>query len=240
LADLPAPYFAVMLGGSISRYTLDSRAGKRLALESSALAAAQGGSLLICGSYRTPQAAMKAVAENVRVPARIFDWREARRDNPYLALLGLARAIVVTGDSMTMLAEACATGKPVYIFDLGEGRYGMRETTPQHDPIPVDAPWFASAFRARAKHLKVRLTNAILPVRLHRDTRNIHRRLIQSRRAAWLGDSFPSGDVPMMGNDVSAVAARIRDLMSDTGAFSMPKDRPTSNLPAPALAADRL
>jgi hypothetical protein len=239
LADLPAPYIAVMLGGSINRYTLDSRAGKRLALQASALAAAQGGSLLMCGSYRTPEAAMKAVAENTRVPARIFDWREARRDNPYLAMLGLASAIVVTGDSMTMLAEACATGKPVYIFDLGEGRYGMRETAPHHHAIPIDGPWLASALRARVKHLKVRLTNAVLPLRLHRDTRNIHRRLIQSGRAAWLGDSFPAGDVAREGNDVSAVAARIRDLISDDG-LSTPKHRTASSLTAPALATDRL
>jgi hypothetical protein len=240
LADLPSPHFAVMLGGSISRYTLDNRAAKRLALEASALAAVEGGSLLICGSYRTPPAAMKAIAENVRVPVRIFDWREARRENPYLALLGLASATIVTGDSMTMLAEACATGKPVYIFDLGEGRYGMRENAPQRGPIPVDSPWLMSAFRARVKHLKVGLTNTILPLRLHRDTRNIHRRLIQSGRAVWLGDPFPNGHVPTMGNDASAVAARIRDLLSGTGTSSMPRDRTAPNLPEPALAGDRL
>ncbi|HEY4163194.1 MAG TPA: ELM1/GtrOC1 family putative glycosyltransferase [Dongiaceae bacterium] len=239
LAELPAPYFTVLLGGSISSYTFDSRAAKRLALEASALASAAGGSLLVCGSYRTPSQVMKAMVENIHVPARIFEWRQSRQENPYLALLGLAREIIVTGDSMTMLAEACATGKPVHIFDLGEGRYAMRDGAPQGNPVIVHHPWLMSALRARAKHHKVSLTNGILPLRLHRDTRNIHRKLIQSGRAVWLGDAFPSARVPRAGSDVTAVAARIQSLISDTAAFPATDDLPASGLSASALAADR-
>ena len=33
-------------------------------------------------------------------------------------MLGLADAIVVTGDSVNMVSEACATGKPVHVFQL--------------------------------------------------------------------------------------------------------------------------
>jgi mitochondrial fission protein ELM1 len=36
-----------------------------------------------------------------------------------MALLALADAIVVTSDSVSMVSEACATGKPVHVFSIG-------------------------------------------------------------------------------------------------------------------------
>jgi hypothetical protein len=203
----------VLLGGGISRYSLDDRAARRLAVEAGALARASGGSLLICGSYRTPSSALEILARSLDVPAEVFDWhRGARNDNPYLAFLGLASEIVVSGDSMSMLAEACATDKPVHIFDLGEGRYTMRQTPRNHPPLPVPGPWRASALRARLMDAKVRLINAILPQRLHRDTRRIHARLVESGRADWLGDATGPGGTPTAANALAAVIARVRAL----------------------------
>jgi mitochondrial fission protein ELM1 len=229
LADLPKPYIAVLLGGAINRYSFDSRAAKRIAFEAGALAAASGGSLLICGSFRTPPQAIAVIADTVTVPTRIFDWQAAKRDNPYLGFLGLADAIVVTGDSMTMLAEACATGKPVHIFDLGEGRYSMRESAEQHIPVATTHPGRMNALRARAKHLKVQATRAILPVRLHRDTSPIHRKLIESGRAVWLGDDFPQRAAAPARDQVAMVAARVRGLLADAAA---PAPMAAANTPA--------
>ena len=233
LAHLPRPYIVALLGGSISRYTLDARAAKRIAVEAGALAKREGGSLVVCSSYRTPRHALKMIAGNTSVPSMIFDWHETRGDNPYMALLGLADALVVTGDSMTMLAESCATGRPVYIFDLGEGRFGMRQNTPQHPPIAVEHPWLASAIRARLKDLKVTIINGILPRRLHRDTRNIHRKLIASGRAVWIGDDQPATRSANPPNDAATVAARIRALVEGA---AQPDRR---NDGRPALVADR-
>ena len=213
VAHLPRPYVAVFLGGSISRYTLDTRAAKRLAVEASALVAPMGGSLLICGSYRTPRLVTKVLAAGLAVPSYIFDWRRGSRNNPYLAFLGLADQFIVTGDSMTMLAEACATGKPMHIFDLGEGRYGMREPPAPRPKVSVRHPWLASAIRARAKDMEVRLINSVLPTRFQRDTRPIHRALIRAGRAVWLGDPFPPGRASTphdSSRDADGVATRIR------------------------------
>jgi mitochondrial fission protein ELM1 len=38
--------------------------------------------------------------------------------NPYVSLLALADAIVVTSDSANMVGEAVSTGAPVLLFDL--------------------------------------------------------------------------------------------------------------------------
>jgi mitochondrial fission protein ELM1 len=52
------------------------------------------------------------------LPAVVWDGQGA---NPYFGYLGLADAIVVTSDSVSMVSEACATGKPVYVYALGNG-----------------------------------------------------------------------------------------------------------------------
>ena len=41
------------------------------------------------------------------------------RTNPYAGFLAWADAVVVTGDSVSMLSEALATAAPVYIADPG-------------------------------------------------------------------------------------------------------------------------
>ena len=42
---------------------------------------------------------------------------DGRGENPYLALLALADAIVVTADSYNMVGEAAATGAPILVFE---------------------------------------------------------------------------------------------------------------------------
>jgi mitochondrial fission protein ELM1 len=209
IGDLPRPHIAVLIGGSINRYTFDSRAATRLALEASALAASLGGSLLVSSSYRTPLAPVSTLEKNLGCPAYVFRWLPAPHENPYLAFLGLADAIIVTGDSISMLAEACTTGKPVHIFDLGEGRYGMRPQTASSSHLPVAPPWHPRALRAMAKDLKVRLINRCLPRRLHRDTRHIHRQLVESGAAAWLGEPLAVPRRLLLSDNARRVADRV-------------------------------
>lgn len=47
--------------------------------------------------------------------------------NPYPAYLGLADQIIVTQDSVSMISEACFTGKPVYIWDIEKNNTKHRE-----------------------------------------------------------------------------------------------------------------
>ena len=45
-------------------------------------------------------------------------------ENPYHAYLGLADQIIVTQDSVSMISEACFTGKLVYVWEIG--RYSAK------------------------------------------------------------------------------------------------------------------
>ena len=113
---LPAPRIALLVGGNSGAYTLDPRQASRLGQMADVMARESGGSLLVTTSARTPEASANALLAALNVPAHVFRWGTEGGDNPYYGYLALADAFIVTGDSVSMLAEACATGRPVHIF----------------------------------------------------------------------------------------------------------------------------
>lgn len=115
LAHLPQPRAAVLLGGSNRRYRFTAAIAAQLAQQLAALARS-GIGLMITPSRRTDPAVVSTLRNALReLPAVIWD---GAGDNPYFAYLGLADHVIVTGDSVNMVSEACATGKPVYIVEL--------------------------------------------------------------------------------------------------------------------------
>jgi mitochondrial fission protein ELM1 len=73
------------------------------------------GSLLITTSRRTPSEAIDLCAPLLQLPHMLHRW-DTDKENPYLGMLACADGIVVTGDSLSMCAEACVTGAPVFIY----------------------------------------------------------------------------------------------------------------------------
>lgn len=214
LAHLPRPYIAVLVGGSSGPYAFTRRTGERLAAAASALAARLGGSLLVTTSARTPEAAAEALAEGLTCPHVLFRWQRDRPDNPYFAFLGLADEVIVTADSMSMIAEACATGKPVHLFDLGTGWSSMRAPLGLPDEAAAVAKprlrdWLRD-FKLSARLYRWALRWA--PARVTRDIRLVHRHLVETGRAVWLGEKRP----PVMTlplDDVARATARVRALL---------------------------
>lgn len=116
-ASLPRPHIALIVGGTSSSYVLDPATAARLAREASAEARDAGGSLLISTTPRTPAAAADALFADIDAPAFRYRWQAEDPDNPYFALLALADRFIVTVDSASVPVEACASGKPVALFE---------------------------------------------------------------------------------------------------------------------------
>jgi hypothetical protein len=222
----------VVIGGSSGPYSFDKRAAERLGKQASKLAAETGGSLLITTSARTPADTIDTLEQNITVPAYFYRWQRGAPDNPYFAFLGLAESIIVTGDSMSMLAEACATRKRVHIFDLGEGRNAMRPMTGEQRAASRDRGPFWKHWEL--KHLRAwifRMAMRLGPDRMTRDIRIVHRHLVDSGRAVWLGDTFAPG-LPLRSLEcVPRAAARVRAMFEPTRARS---SKPITLVPAPA------
>ena len=213
LADLPAPYIAVLVGGSSGPYTLGRRVADRLGYQASEMANACGGSLLVTTSARTSRAATEALSGAITAPVEFYEWLPNADYNPYLGFLAVADAIIVTGDSIAMLTDACATRKPVYIFDLGDSEHSMRSIdvgNSSHSIRPM--PWWKNWDSDYIRAFGYRLLMKLAPQRLTREIRIVHEKLIASGRAVWLGDDFPAEAPPPL-TDVARAVAHVGALL---------------------------
>ncbi len=203
LGTLPRPFTAVLVGGASGPYLFTPAAAKRLGSEASAVARSDGGALLVTTSARTGEAAADALQAAIDVPSFFHRWQADAPDNPFHAILGLADRIIVTADSISMMSEAVATGKPVLLFDIEEGPYAMR----------ADAGRQRIGWRGRSADASIfRLLINHAPPRFSRDLRVVHRQLVTSGQAQWLGDP-PSTAAPLPPEDgLARAVARIRGL----------------------------
>ena len=196
LSHLPKPRITVLVGGVSSPYPFGAVEGAALGKLANARALQAGGSLLVTTSARTGDQAAAAVESRLTAPHYLHRWAPRATDNPYRAFLGLADEIVVTGDSISMLAEATATGKPVFIFDLG----GMRDSGPRPLRMAKDS--------RSLLHLILMRT---APRRMRRDVRILLQSAVASGRAAWLGGPGPSGGATSA-DDLARAAEAVRSL----------------------------
>jgi len=118
LGGLPRPLTGVLLGGSTRRRPFGPAQAADLVRRLEAVR--EGGGLAITPSRRTPEAVKAVLREAFGRDHGVFLWDE-RGDNPYRGILALSDRLVATGDSVSMVSEALATGRPVAIFDLGGG-----------------------------------------------------------------------------------------------------------------------
>ena len=124
IAALGRPRIAVLIGGSNAVYRMTPAIAADMAARLARLARDRGAALMVTPSRRTGRDAEAALRRGLAgCAAAIWD---GSGENPYFGYLGLADAIVVTADSVSMISEACATGKPVHIVDLDGGSAKFR------------------------------------------------------------------------------------------------------------------
>ncbi|MEB3702272.1 Mitochondrial fission ELM1 family protein [Candidatus Bealeia paramacronuclearis] len=109
------PFYTVLLGGATNRYAMPQEAMEDLISSFDQILRDYPGSLLITPSFRTPYRDL--LKTHFANHPRVF-LAEPETFNPYFGMLALANAVLVTDDSVNMMTEACATGKPVYILPL--------------------------------------------------------------------------------------------------------------------------
>ncbi len=168
-AHLPRPWIGLLGGGATRRRKFSGEMARELAEIARRMAIDAGGALLVTTSRRTGAAAdalMAAIGAPGGPPFFAHDWRNGA-DNPYFGFLALADGLIVTGDSVSMVSEACGNSGPVFIyappgfatakhqrlhrelFDLDYARpLGDRFTTWRHEPLNA-AEVLAGEIRAR-------------------------------------------------------------------------------------------
>ncbi len=119
LDHLPRPRIAVLIGGDNGVYRLTPAIMGAVAERLAGLTRSAGAGLMVTPSRRTG-ADNETILRNrlSGLPAELWD---GTGENPYFGYLGLADAVVVTCDSVSMTSEACSTGKPTYVIELEGG-----------------------------------------------------------------------------------------------------------------------
>jgi hypothetical protein len=220
----PHPRVAWLIGGNSPHYRLTPELAARLGHDVRAAVDDAGGSLFATTSRRTPAASATVLEKAVSDPKRFFRWTKDRdpAENPYTGFLALADAFVVTGESASMLGEACATGKPVAICDVPRGVPGWRGLAPRWLDAIGTAVIEAAAARPESRRGITRpqrglelLCSRLLArgiVRPSCDFSILHQALIERGLAHRFGDRIPQR--PGTGNrDLPEVAERVRQLL---------------------------
>jgi uncharacterized protein len=123
IAALPHPRVGVILGGKNAVYKFRDEDDARLAHALASLGRL-GVSFLATPSRRTHERLRRVVEAATRPFPRLF-W-DGEGANPYGDFLAHGDLFVVTADSVNMVGEACATGKPVLVFSPGGGSAKFR------------------------------------------------------------------------------------------------------------------
>lgn len=119
LAHLPKPRVAVLIGGNSGAHRLTPEFAAAFADKLATLCKRDHAGLMVTTSRRTGEEAEALIRERLSgLPAFVWD---GRGDNPFFGFLGLADAVIVTADSVNMVSEALASGKPVHVAALDGG-----------------------------------------------------------------------------------------------------------------------
>jgi len=173
LKDLAHPRIALLIGGNSGAYVFTSELADSLAKTVNRLVLESGGSLLVTSSARTPKRFLERLQQNLVTPGHQFHWNSAGTNNPYKGYLALADGFVVTAESVSMVSEAVATGKPVWLFDI---------------PSANDRAWWRSLSSYGWKPMSHRFTMRIAPRRFRRNIGRIQQHLVSQNLVSWLNE----------------------------------------------------
>ncbi len=204
LPPLPRPWVALLVGGDSGDIVFTPALAERLAAQVNAYMADVGGGLLVTTSPRTPGPFQRALWACLREPRFACPWSPVAGENPYLAFLALADRLIVTAESVSMVAEAVATGKPTLLADV---------------TAPGPRPWWLETSSYRWKPLTHRLAMRLAPKRFTRDVGRIHRELRAAGRIRWLDETARAADrtPPRSGREndmLTATAERVLELLA--------------------------
>lgn len=114
------PVIAVLIGGDTDAYELTTGFAETLMRQVLAVCDDADGVCLVTTSRRTQPAVEQYLSDRLgshpRCPLLLLAGRDAL-NGTMAGILGWARVVVVTGESVSMLSEACASGRPVVVVE---------------------------------------------------------------------------------------------------------------------------
>ncbi len=211
-ADMEAPSasfrpdgpIAVIIGGPAFPDRLGEAEAKALAADVLAYAAKRKAVLAVHTSPRTPKAVAAALARAITAPHQLHVFGQG--PNRYREILAEASEIVVTSDSVSMVADALASGKAVSIYRLplsdsfklrlGEWLHRKAFGAPEAGVMPIRWLFDAGIIEAAA------------------DRRRLFTRLVSEQRISWFGDASAPPQPGATAADLARAVDSLRGVMA--------------------------
>lgn len=209
------PRIALLVGGTSRFFQLDTATAQRMGEDVRAFAHTAGGTVFATTSPRTGETVAEALRKGLGTVSYLHQWQPGQQDNPYLAYLALADVLVVTGDSESMLAEAVATGKPVYIYDLPKRQPNLRTRCRAWVFARAQKPRLNRRGTIRPQqgfaYLCARLIERgmVLPPN---DLNALHRTLVRRQMAHFFGAPLDTSTRPVL-QEVDDIVSRVQQLV---------------------------
>lgn len=208
-AAAPAPAAAaegpvtLLVGGPAFPDRLDAAAAAQLAAEAMSHAARKQKILSIQTSPRTPAEAVAALQRAVRPPHRLAVFGSG--ENRYRQALAEASEIVVTSDSVSMLSDALAAGKPVSVYRLPQSRTLTWQAGEwlYRNAVEAPSPWFAP----------IRWLFDAGLIEAAADRGRLHARLVRENRLVWFGADLVPPQPGATRRDLETAVESLRALM---------------------------
>jgi mitochondrial fission protein ELM1 len=210
MKNTQAPHVVLLVGGETAHHLFTPSQAAEMLRRAEAATLALGGTLTVVTSRRTSAAAILAMRAAAR-KATFHLWEPGEVKNPYLGYLAWADVLIVTGESESMLAEAAATSKPLYIVPL--------YPKPLSNKLKVTR-WMTSVAAGRGKIAAMarRLFNTgwITP---YRDLEKMHTIMYEARLARPL-EAGLSLQPPEQSNALEEISERLHQLFDSNGGGS--------------------
>lgn len=194
--DGARPLIALFAGNSAFPDVLDAATAGEVARAVLARATAKGGTLAVQTSPRTSPDVVAALRAAVTPPHRLHVF--GVDENRYRSLLSRADEIVVTSDSVSMVADALDAGKPVSVYALPRAeslKLRIAERMRSISFPPVRWLFDAGIIEAPA------------------DRRALFERLVRDKRLSWFGSEPPEPRPDARHADLARAAESLRALV---------------------------
>ena len=201
--NVPEGPVTLLVGGPAFPDQLDAAVAATLASDAMAYANGKNKILSVQTSPRTPDRAIAALARSIAPPHRLAIF--GLGENRYSEALAEASELVVTSDSVSMLSDALASGKPVSVYPLpqsrnikwqiGEWLYRNAVEEPSLPFAPVRWLFDTGLMEAAA------------------DRRRLLARLVAGKRLTWFGDGLLPPQPEAMQADLETAVRSLRGLV---------------------------
>lgn len=198
------PLIAVLVGGASFPDRLDGPTAKQLIHDVRPYTERLGGTMTVLTSPRTGADAIAALGAEVKAPHRLHVFGQG--ENQYHSLLAAADQIIVTSDSVSMVADGLETGKPICVYRLPQSlglqwtiaRWLYTQAIEQHSRFLRPIRWLfdAGVFEAPA------------------DRRLLFEGLVSERRIGWFGGEQPKPQSDAGAHNLARAAECLRALFS--------------------------